>query len=428
MERALLRVSSAPFLVCRFCADSTRTGPWGPIVDGHFTTCFLQLFLFCPVYIVFTVGASVRMFSFYSQPPKTGSRPFTRTQITKLGLATLLALYNLVLFAVHLGLNYGADFQWLTYPVACLVWSFSVVLLMAEFRHHAGHNWVLWLLWGGCFFLASFQLWTEIEEEAREPRADFAAFVVHYVLYVLVALLGCFFPEIPPSDYRQIPSLRARDDMTDRSQFEDGGEMDEDETRVPPSRASGMAEGRGFPWFMSEGSSLRRLVVLFAPYKWLLIVGLICALIAAPVEVIQFIYMGKIVDDVALQGGISSLKTYIALLLLLYLAEGVATALQVAYLPTCVGGWVLHRSLLSPPTDSCTALHGHALLSSGADGALCDGRRADGRAASEGRVPGASPAGAGMHRRRKQRNAHPRERSIVRACRRLHDGDQSCTG
>jgi hypothetical protein len=368
------------------------------------------------------------MFSFYSQPPKTGSRPFTRTQITKLGLATLLALYNLVLFAVHLGLNYGADFQWLTYPVACLVWSFSVVLLMAEFRHHAGHNWVLWLLWGGCFFLASFQLWTEIEEEAREPRADFAAFVVHYVLYVLVALLGCFFPEIPPSDYRQIPSLRARDDMTDRSQFEDGGEMDEDETRVPPSRASGMAEGRGFPWFMSEGSSLRRLVVLFAPYKWLLIVGLICALIAAPVEVIQFIYMGKIVDDVALQGGISSLKTYIALLLLLYLAEGVATALQVAYLPTCVGGWVLHRSLLSPPTDSCTALHGHALPSAGADGALCDGRRADGRAASEGRVPGASPAGAGMHRRRKQRNAHPRERSIVRACRRLHDGDQSCTG
>ena len=322
-------------------------GPWGPIVDGHFTTCFLQLFLFCPVYIVFTVGASVRMFSFYSQPPKTGSRPFTRTQITKLGLATLLALYNLVLFAVHLGLNYGADFQWLTYPVACLVWSFSVVLLMAEFRHHAGHNWVLWLLWGGCFFLASFQLWTEIEEEAREPRADFAAFVVHYVLYVLVALLGCFFPEIPPSDYRQIPSLRARDDMTDRSQFEDGGEMDEDDSRVPPSRASGMAEGRGFPWFMSEGSSLRRLVVLFAPYKWLLIVGLICALIAAPVEVIQFIYMGKIVDDVALQGGISSLKTYIALLLLLYLAEGVATALQVICVLDGAAG-PLH----------CTATHG----------------------------------------------------------------------
>ena len=63
------------------------------------------------------------------------------------------------------------------------------------------------------------------------------------------------------------------------------------------------------------------------------IAGLICALIAAPVEVIQFIYMGKIVDDVALQGGISSLKEYIALLLLLYLAEGVATALQVLCVP-----------------------------------------------------------------------------------------------
>ena len=107
----------------RFCGEPT--GEWGPFEDGHFTTCFLQLFVFCPVYLVFVIGASLRMRELFTQGNSSPPRPLSSTQVArasrrcprcgvscrdfrfaqmlKIGLAVLMALYNLILFAVHLG-------------------------------------------------------------------------------------------------------------------------------------------------------------------------------------------------------------------------------------------------------------------------------------------------------------------------------------
>ena len=112
--------------------------------------------------------------------------------------------------------------------------SYSVMLMIVEFRNSAQHDWVLKFLWVMCAIIASLQLWTEIEEESKvqHPRAhastracarlctrvckhackcmcarahaharqehhkDFAAFVVHYVLYLLMALAGFSFREV----------------------------------------------------------------------------------------------------------------------------------------------------------------------------------------------------------------------------------------
>jgi ABC-type multidrug transport system fused ATPase/permease subunit len=303
----------------RFCGEPT--GEWGPFEEGHFTTCFLQLFVFCPVYLVFVIGASLRMRQLFSQSNTPPPRPLASTQVLKIGLAVLLALYNLILFAVHLGFDYGADFQWLTYPVACLTWSYSVMLMIVEFRNSVQHDWVLKTLWSMCAVIASIQLWTEIEEESKEHHHDFPAFVVHYVLYILMAAAGLYFKEV--TEYQ---SLGPHPDMADKM-YEDSGPDHNEEFRATRS-SSAAAGAKGFPWFTNESSGLKRLVSLFAPDKWLMVLGMVCALIAAPVEVVQFIYMGKIVDDVALQGGVASLKEYIALLLLLYIVEGIATGFQ----------------------------------------------------------------------------------------------------
>lgn len=285
------------------------------------------MFIFIPLYLVFFIGASMRLRYLFSQSNPPPPRPFTTGQIIKISLAVLLALYNLVLFAVHLGFDYGSDFQWVSYPIACLTWSYSVMLMIIEFRNSAQHDWVIKMLWIMCALIASVQLWTEIEEERKEHHEDFPAFVVHYCLYLLMAFVGLWFQE--KTEYQQ---LQPHPDMADKI-YEDMG-PDADEAFRATLAGAASSSSTGFPWFTSESSGLKRLVLRFAPDKWLMVIGMICALIAAPVEVVQFIYMGKIVDDVALQGGVSSLKEYIALLLLLYMVEGIATGFQMIIFAT----------------------------------------------------------------------------------------------
>ena len=76
-------------------------------------------------------------------------------QTIKIVIASLLSLYNLLLFAVHLWFDFGSEYVWISYPVACLTWSYSVILLLVEQRNGAKHNWVLKFFWGLSAILAT---------------------------------------------------------------------------------------------------------------------------------------------------------------------------------------------------------------------------------------------------------------------------------
>ena len=68
---------------------------------------------------------------------------------------------------------------------------------------------------------------------------------------------------------------------------------------------------------MGPGSSesrraLRRVLDLLADDKWLAMAALACCFIGAPIEIVQFVYAGMVVDDCAVPEGPSALAQYLA--------------------------------------------------------------------------------------------------------------------
>jgi hypothetical protein len=95
-----------------FCGS---VGNWGPIIGAHFSPCFIHSFLFAFVDVAFVAAAAIRLKDLLSLPPPP-PRALSRKQLFKAGGAALVAVYNLVMFAVHLAYDYGAPYQWVRTP------------------------------------------------------------------------------------------------------------------------------------------------------------------------------------------------------------------------------------------------------------------------------------------------------------------------
>lgn len=90
-----------------FCGSESAS--WA-IVGGHLSQCFIHTVLFAAVDAMFIVAAAMRLRDLLALP-RPPPRALTRRQALKVGGASLVAVYNLIMFATHLAYDYGAPYQ-----------------------------------------------------------------------------------------------------------------------------------------------------------------------------------------------------------------------------------------------------------------------------------------------------------------------------
>ena len=302
-----------------FCGSASAS--WA-LVSGNLSQCFIHTVLFAAVDICFIVVAVMRLRDLLALP-RPPPRALTRRQALKVGGASLVAVYNLIMFAAHLAYDYGADYQWLMYPMSCLTWSLCVVVVVLEVRYGWPTNWVCKAFWVGSGVTATVLLWSNLHDEKFLASHDMGVFLGHYLLYVAMALLAVFLRE--GADYASLNI-----DISDISLDDDQQGMSEDESEAHKgahARAAAMARGAG-----EADTTHRRLLAqigeLVSDDRWLAAAALVCCFIGAPIQVVQFIYAGMVIDDCAVPEGPSALVQYMAVLVALYLIEAVAAASQ----------------------------------------------------------------------------------------------------
>jgi hypothetical protein len=82
----------------------------------------------------------------------------------------------------------------------------------------------------------------------------------------------------------------------------------------------------------SKGVSMRRLIMLYSEDKAVIVIGALLALVASPVEVVQFIYVSLALDDAATDGSKASFSGSIGMLCILYAIAAAAVTLNLMLL------------------------------------------------------------------------------------------------
>jgi len=302
-----------------FCGSETAS--WA-IAGGHLSQCFIHAILFAAVDAMFIAAATMRLRDLLALP-RPPPRALTRRQALKVGGASLVAVYNLFMFATHLAYDYGADYQWLMYPMSCLTWSLCVVVLVLEVRYGWPTNWVCKTFWVGSGFVATLLLWSNLHDEKFMASHDMWVFMVHYLLYASMALMAVFIRE--SADYSSLAI-----DISDISLDDEHMTMSDDESQPHKATASDKrgAHRGGARQHDNNRRLLHQIGELVSDDRWLAAAALACCFIGAPIQVVQFIYAGMVIDDCAVPEGPSALVQYIAVLVALYLIEGVAAASQ----------------------------------------------------------------------------------------------------
>lgn len=260
-----------------FCGASSPN--WGPLVGGHFSPCFVQSFLFGAVDVAFVCLAVLRFRDLLALPPPP-PRSLTRGQLTKVVCCSLVAVYNLVMFAVHLAFDYGQPYQWLMYPLSCMTWSLCTALLLCEARYGAPTNYVCRSFWISSFACATVMLWTNASDEAVSRR-DFGAFMVHFALYGAMAALAVIHREDSQDysalaiDFSEVSYEDEQTEATEETRTAAGG----DGSVKAGGGVRGMSGGGGGGGGGASSGTLKRLVLLFAEEKWLVAASFACCLI-----------------------------------------------------------------------------------------------------------------------------------------------------
>jgi ABC-type multidrug transport system fused ATPase/permease subunit len=113
----------------------------------------------------------------------------------------------------------------------------------------------------------------------------------------------------------------------------------------------------------SKGLSVRRLMMLYSEDKAVIVTGALLALVASPVEVVQFIYVSLALDDAATDGEKASFSGSIGMLCILYAIAAAAVTLNLMLLQS-VGHRVaarVRRSLVaSVLRQEVSFLSGHS--------------------------------------------------------------------
>ena len=270
-----------------FCGSESAS--WA-IVGGHLSQCFIHTILFASVDAMFVVAAAMRLRDLLALP-RPPPRALTRRQALKVGGASLVAVYNLIMFATHLAYDYGAPYQWLMYPMSCLTWSLCVVVLVLEVRYGWPTNWVCKSFWLGSGLVATLLLWSNLHDEKFMASHDMWVFMGHYLLYACMALMAVFIRE--GSDYSSLAI-----DISDISLDDEHMAMSDDESKPHKPPAGGAARGSRVGARSGARDNNRRILhqigELVSDDRWLAAAALACCFIGAPIQVVQFIYAGTI--------------------------------------------------------------------------------------------------------------------------------------
>jgi ATP-binding cassette subfamily B protein len=209
------------------------------------------------------------------------------------------------------------------YPVSCLTWSLSVVVIVMEARYASPTNWVSRSFWIASFLVASLLLWSNFSDGKFVASHDVAAFLVHYALYAGMAGMAVLLKE--EGDYSQLAI-----DISEISEMLEDEQTagSEDDLSLAAAARSSNKTGKGTPATSEWRQQLGRIWHTLADDQWLGAAAMACCFVGAPIEVVQFIYAGMVMDDCAIPDGPSSLGEYIAVLVALYLIEAVAAASQ----------------------------------------------------------------------------------------------------
>jgi len=284
-----------------FCGSASAS--WA-LTGGHLSQCFIHAVLFAAVDAMFVVAAAMRLRDLLALP-RPPPRALTRRQAIKVGGASLVAVYNLIMFATHLAYDYGAPYQWLMYPLSCLTWSLCVVVLVLEVRYGWPTNWVCKSFWIGSGVVATLLLWSNVHDEKFMASHDMWVFMGHYLLYASMALMAVFIRE--SADYSSLAI-----DISDIS-LDDDRTASEDESL--PQKPAARQHARGAPRPEARDNNrriLQQVGELVSDDRWLAAAALACCFIGAPIQVVQFIYAGMVIDDCAVPEGPSALVQYIA--------------------------------------------------------------------------------------------------------------------
>ena len=130
-------------------------------------------------------------------------------------------------------------------------------------------------------------------------------FMGHYLLYASMALMAVFIRE--SADYSSLAI-----DISDIS-LDDDRTASEDESQ--PQKPAARQHARGAPRPEARDNNrriLQQVGELVSDDRWLAAAALACCFIGAPIQVVQFIYAGMVIDDCAVPEGPSALVQYIA--------------------------------------------------------------------------------------------------------------------
>ena len=116
----------------------------------------------------------------------------------------------MILFALKYAHQAHDDFEWVAKPLASFAWLFSLWILNMEVARDKGEGWVLKIFFALSVVAATVSLPTVvIASEVSGYGLIFYAYVVHYILYVVIAVLAfrCGHRPSAREDYqKELPS------------------------------------------------------------------------------------------------------------------------------------------------------------------------------------------------------------------------------
>ena len=134
-------------------------------------------------------------------------------------------MFPIILFALKYANHVHDDFEWVAKPLASFAWLFSLWIMNMEVARDKSEGWVLKTFFALSVVAATVSLPTVIiSSEVSGYGLVFYAYIVHYILYLAIAILAFRFEHRPSS-------------------FEDQHKA----SPLPPAVKSGTETGAGAP-------------------------------------------------------------------------------------------------------------------------------------------------------------------------------------
>jgi hypothetical protein len=151
-------------------------------------SCHTQVF--GPTYVFIFVAGSYRVWSLL--PIRTVTEfPYSTQHSIKVLVLGWLGIFPMILFALKYAHNAHDDFEWVAKPLASFAWLFSLWILNMEVARDKGEGWVLKVFFALSVIAATVSLPTVvISSEVSGYGLVFYAYIIHYVLYVAIAILA----------------------------------------------------------------------------------------------------------------------------------------------------------------------------------------------------------------------------------------------